>query len=105
MLRLVVVALLASVKQSRRRPLCWANRLSRLVASLMAVTKEQATFPPIHQTATLDVAPLAACTVQFTHSFRNIRDQIRSSVGLLLSPRATALRLAYGGKERRYFRL
>lgn len=44
----VVVALLASVKQSRRRPLCWANRLSRLVASLMAVTKEQATFPPIH---------------------------------------------------------
>ncbi|KAJ8609155.1 hypothetical protein MRB53_036313 [Persea americana] len=53
---------------SRRRPLCWANRLSRLVASLMAVTKEQATFPPIHQTATLDVAPLAACTVHYVHS-------------------------------------
>lgn len=63
MLRLVVVALLASVKQSRRRPLCWANRLSRLVASLMAVTKERATFLPIQQTATLDLAPLAPCTV------------------------------------------
>ena len=60
MLRLVVVALLASVKQSRRRR---ANRLSRLVASLMAVTKERATFLPIQQTATLDLAPLAACTV------------------------------------------
>lgn len=45
---------------------------------------------------------LLAPFTTFTHSFRNIRDQIRSSVGLLLSPRATALRLAYGGKERRY---
>ncbi|CAK7322412.1 unnamed protein product [Dovyalis caffra] len=58
----------------------------------MAVTKEQAIFPPIHQTATLDLAPLAP----FTHSFRNIREKIRSSVGLFLSPRATALRLAEG---------
>ncbi|CAK7323436.1 unnamed protein product [Dovyalis caffra] len=65
---------------------------SSLLASLMAVTKEQAIFPPIHQTATLDLAPLAP----FTHSFRNIREKIRSSVGLFLSPRATALRLAEG---------
>lgn len=51
------------VKKSRRRHLCGANKLSRLLTSLMAVTKEPATSPLIHQTTTLDLVPLAACTV------------------------------------------
>lgn len=73
----------------------------------MAVTKEQVLFsPPIHQTATLDVAPLAACTVHYVHSLLQEHKRSNSFISWsVVIPKSYALRLALGGKERGYFRL
>lgn len=70
----------------------------------MAVTKEQVLFsPPIHQTATLDVAPLAACTVHYVHSLLQEHKRSNSFISWsVVIPKSYALRLAFGGG---YFRL